>query len=163
MPKPDQLVKAMSRKLVSYDSEIVSKRAAGVKRKHGSGRKSKKVGTGRRAGPIGKRGDQYTLLKELYALVECDKRFARPTGETQSKSREKQLGELLVLVRRAFEEAYGDDYRSYRQRALTWSAVLHQAWVEGITVKGIRLFILDKGGIQSLYRQWKENRLESDE
>lgn len=161
MPKQDSLVKAMARKLVAYDSNIERRPAANVQKMRGPGRKSRRVGIVRRAGPIGKRGEQYLLLKDLYQLIAQDDRFSRLAEETHSKKHKRQLRQLVVLVRRAFISAYGDDSRSYRQRATTWSAVLHQAWDNRVTVSGFRLFVLDHGGIQSLYQEWKENRSQS--
>jgi len=149
--KVDKLAQALALKLKAYDREIGNADARSPARPKGPGSRSKSHKGRRRSGTIGSRGDQYSLLKELYTLVVHDERFPQLHGRMGSEKHKRRLDELLKIVRDAFREAYGDDHRSYRQRATTWAAVLHEAWDESISPSRMEVFILRRGGIQSIY------------
>lgn len=160
--KVDKLAQAMARKLKAFDRELQNSDVSARSRPRGPGSRSKTRKSQRRSGTIGSRGDQYSLLKKLYTLVIQDKRFPQLHRGMESEKHKRRLSELLKIVRQAFREAYGDDHRSYRQRATTWAAVLHEAWDESISPSRMESFILKRGGIQSLYVDWSTMRRGSE-
>lgn len=160
--KVDKLARAFALKLKTYDREIGNTDARSPARPKGPGSRSKSRKGRRRSGTIGSRGNQYSLLKKLYTLVIQDKRFPQLHGRMGSEKHKRRLNELLRIVRQAFREAYGDDHRSYRQRATTWAAVLHEAWDESISPSRMESFILKRGGIQSIYVDWSIMRRGSE-
>lgn len=151
----DELTIQLAKHLKAYEKKL-----SGIKKIGLSQSRSNKKISKAKVLPIGTRGEQYLLLKEMYQSILDDARFTFKEGIEKNGPVTKKValrrGESLSkIVRASFSKAYVNDARSKRQRATVWSAVLLYAWKREVKVAGIRVFILDHGGIIQLYNESK--------
>ena len=151
----DKLVVQLANHLKAYEKKL-----SGIKKNRLSQSGSSKKASKTKVQPIGTRGEQYLLLKEMYQSILDDTRFTFKEGSIRKGPVTKKVAlhrreSLSKIVRASFSKAYVNDARLKRQRATVWSAVLSYLWKRKVKVTAIRVFILDHGGIIQLYNESK--------